>query len=130
MDKSAIVLTRCYLYHHQHATFYTATLWICAAAAAAYRIYSLAGLVQNGLKLNPLSGDVFVFIGKRANQVRLLQWEGDGYALYSKRLEAGTFERPSDRKLLISTRELMLILQGVKLKSVQLRKRYKQLSIH
>ncbi|WP_289012058.1 IS66 family insertion sequence element accessory protein TnpB [uncultured Sphingobacterium sp.] len=93
-------------------------------------IYSLAGLVQNGLKLNPLSGDVFVFIGKRANQVRLLQWDGDGYALYTKRLEAGTFERPVDKKLLISTRELMLILQGVKLKSVQLRKRYKQLSIH
>ena len=93
-------------------------------------IYSLAGLVQNGLKLNPLSGDVFVFIGKRANQVRLLQWDGDGYALYTKRLEAGTFERPVDKKLLISTLELMLILQGVKLKSVQLRKRYKQLSIH
>ena len=92
--------------------------------------YSLAGLVQNGLKLNPLSGDVFVFIGKRANQVRLLQWDGDGYALYSKRLEAGTFERPSDKRLLISTRELTLILQGVKLKSVQLRKRYKQLSIY
>ncbi len=93
-------------------------------------IYSLAGLVQNGLKLDPLSGDVFVFIGKRANQVRLLQWDGDGYALYTKRLEAGTFERPADKKLMISTRELMLILQGVKLKSVQLRKRYKQLSIH
>lgn len=92
--------------------------------------YSLAGLVQNGLKLDPLSGDVFVFIGKRANQVRLLQWDGDGYALYTKRLEAGTFERPVDKKLLISTRELMLILQGVKLKSVQLRKRYKQLSMH
>lgn len=93
-------------------------------------IYSLAGLVQNGLKLDPLSGDVFVFIGKRANQVRLLQWDGDGYALYTKRLEAGTFERPADKKLMISTRELMLILQGVKLKSVQLRKRYKQLSIY
>lgn len=93
-------------------------------------IYSLAGLVQNGLKLDPLSGDVFVFIGKRANQVRLLQWDGDGYALYTKRLEAGTFERPADKKLLISTRELVLILQGVKLKSVQLGKRYKQLSIH
>lgn len=89
-------------------------------------IYSLAGLVQNGLQLNPLSGDVFVFIGKRGNQVRLLQWDGDGYALYIKRLEAGTFERPSGGKLLISSRELLLILQGVKLTSVQLRKRYQR----
>jgi transposase len=97
--------------------------------------YSLAGLVQNGLKLDPLSGEVFVFIGKRGNQVRLLQWDGDGYALIQNGriggpMEAGTFEPPADKKLLISTRELMLILQGVKLKSVQLRKRYKQLSIY
>ena len=89
-------------------------------------IYSLAGLVQNGLHLNPLSGAVFVFIGKRGNQLRLLQWDGDGYALYIKRLEAGTFERPSGSKLLISSRELLLILQGVKLTSVRLRKRYQR----
>lgn len=91
-------------------------------------IYSLAGLVQNGLHLDPLSGDVFVFIGKRGNQVRLLQWDGDGYALYIKRLETGTFERPQGSQLLISSRELMLILQGVKLTSVQLRKRYQRVS--
>lgn len=89
-------------------------------------IYSLAGLVQNGLHLNPLSGDVFVFIGKRGNQLRLLQWDGDGYALYIKRLEAGTFERPPGEKLLISSRELLLILQGVRLRSVRLRKRYQR----
>ena len=89
-------------------------------------VYSLAGLVQNGLHLDPLSGDVFVFIGKRSNQVRLLQWDGDGYALYIKRLETGTFERPQGSQLLISSRELLLILQGVKLTSVQLRKRYQR----
>jgi transposase len=87
-------------------------------------IYSLAGLVENSLKLNPVSGDVFIFIGKSGNQIRLLQWDRDGYALYIKRLEAGTFERPADTKLQLSPQELMLILQGIKLKSVQLRKRY------
>lgn len=87
-------------------------------------IYSLAGLVQNCLKQNPLSGDVFIFIGKAGNQIRLLHWDKDGYALYIKRLEAGSFERPAGGKLLVSSRELMLILQGVKLESVQLRKRY------
>lgn len=89
-------------------------------------IYSLAGLVQNNLHLDPLSGDVFIFIGKRGNQLRLLQWDRDGYALYSKRLEAGTFERPKDGKLLVSSRELSLVLQGVKLASVQLRRRYER----
>ena len=87
-------------------------------------IYSLAGLVANSLKQNPLSGDVFIFIGKAGNQIRLLQWDRDGYALYIKRLERGTFERPTGDKFQLSPQELMLILQGIKLKSVQLRKRY------
>ncbi len=92
-------------------------------------IYSLAGLVQNRLKQNPLSGDVFIFIGKAGNQIRLLQWDQDGYALYIKRLEKGTFERPTDGRVQLSARELMLILGGIKLKSVQLRKRYHRESV-
>jgi len=59
-----------------------------------YGIYSLSGLVTNELGEDPLSGDVYVFIGKRGNQVRLLQWDRDGFALYIKKLEQGTFEWP------------------------------------
>lgn len=92
-------------------------------------IYSLAGLVQNSLKQDPLSGDVFIFMGKAGNQVRLLQWDNDGYALYIKRLEKGTFERPAGGRLQLTARELMLILQGIKLKSVQLRKRYHRAAV-
>jgi transposase len=93
-------------------------------------IYSLAGLVTSSLKQNPLSGDVFIFIGKAANQIRLLHWDLDGYALYIKRLERGTFERPGGDKFQLSAQELMLILQGIKLKSVQLRQRYSAPSEH
>jgi transposase len=89
-------------------------------------IYSLAGLVANTLQQNPLSEDIFIFIGKRGNQIWLLQWDKDGYALYSKRLEMGTFERPADGKLQISAQELRLILEGIRLASVQRRKRYEQ----
>jgi transposase len=88
--------------------------------------YSLAGLVRNSLKQEPSSGDVFIFIGKAGNQIRLLQWDKDGFALYIKRLERGTFERPVSKDLQISSKDLMLILQGIQLKSVQLRKRYKE----
>ncbi len=87
-------------------------------------LYSLAGLVQNSLKQDPLSGDVFIFIGKAGNQIRLLQWDKDGFALYIKRLERGTFERPASKDFQISSKELLLILQGIQLKSVQLRKRF------
>jgi transposase len=87
-------------------------------------IYSLAGLVQNQLQQNPLSGDIFIFIGKKGNQIRLLQWDTDGYALYIKRLERGSFERPAGEKLQLSVQELQLILQGIQLSSVKRRKRF------
>jgi transposase len=90
-------------------------------------VYSLAGLVTNKLGKDPLSGDIFIFIGKSANQIRLLQWDADGFALYIKRLESGTFERPSDGKGQLAAGELMLILQGIRLESVKRRKRFSRI---
>lgn len=89
-----------------------------------FGIYSLSGLVRNELGADPLSGDVFVFIGKRGNQVRLLQWDRDGFALYIKKLEQGTFEWPQGEHSCITSNQLTLLLQGVMLKTVRLRRRY------
>ena len=89
---------------------------------------SLSGLVSSQMQLNVLSGSIFIFVNKKHNQVKLLLWEGDGFALYYKRLEQGTYELPSgdDPKtsLSISSQQLQLILQGISLKSVHRRKRY------
>lgn len=89
-----------------------------------FGIYSLAGLVRNELGFDPSSGDVFVFLGKRLDQIRLLQWDRDGFAMYVKKLEAGTFEWPKGNQTLITSHQLTLLLQGVMLDSVRLRKRY------
>lgn len=89
-----------------------------------YGINSLAGLVRNELGFDPLSGDVFVFIGKRGNQIRLLQWDRDGFAMYIKKLERGTFEWPGGNDSAITSHQLNLLLQGIMLDSVRLRKRY------
>lgn len=89
-----------------------------------YGIYSLSGLVTNELGQDPLSGDVFVFIGKRGNQVRLLQWDRDGFVLYIKKLEQGTFEWPDGNQRSLTSRQMTLLMEGVMLKSVRLRKRY------
>lgn len=89
--------------------------------------YSLSALVQNEMNYNALSGDVFIFISKRANKIKLLQWAGDGFALYEKRLERGTFERPATQNnapIAIASQQLQYILQGVVLKSVRHRKRF------
>lgn len=89
-----------------------------------FGIYSLAGLVINELGGDPKSGDVYIFINKRANQVRMLQWDRDGFAMYIKKLEAGTFEWPKGSGSHITSHQLTLLMEGVMLKSVRLRKRY------
>lgn len=92
-----------------------------------FGINSLAGLVQNRLGFDPMSGDVFIFLGKRSNQVKMLQWDKDGFAMYIKKLELGTFERPRLAGNAITSGQLTLLLQGVRLGSVSYRKRYSPL---
>ena len=90
----------------------------------------LSGLVRDALQKDPLSGDVFIFFNKRRSQVKLLLWERDGFSVYHKRLERGTYELPSLTELSTSVElrsdELMLILQGISLQSVRRRKRFDQ----
>ncbi len=84
----------------------------------------LSGLVLNEFKLNPLSGDVFIFLSKHRNKIKLLHWQGDGFVIYSKRLEKGTFELPKDNSIEISSHQLQFILDGISLSSIKKRKRY------
>jgi transposase len=93
---------------------------------------SLCGIVTSQMQMNVLSGSVFIFINKKHTQVKLLLWEGDGLALYYKRLEKGTYEVPwinnNSKDISIGHEALQHILQGVSLKSVRKRKRYQQTS--
>ena len=92
---------------------------------------SLSGLVRTGMNCDPLCRSVFIFFNKKHNQVKLLLWEGDGFALYYKRLEKGTYEIPvaNDDKssVAIGSEQLQFILQGISLKSIRKRKRYQQM---
>src|SRR3954470_18920862 len=90
---------------------------------------SLCGIISSQMKENALSGAVFIFFNKKHNQVKLLLFEGDGFALYHKRLERGTYELPAcgdDKQTTtsITHEQLQLILQGISLRSIRKRKRY------
>jgi transposase len=89
---------------------------------------SLSGIVRDELKQNPLSGDIFIFFNRRRNQIKLLLFEGDGFSMYYKRLEKGTYEIPIPQNhssyMPIKSDELSLILQGISLVSVKRRPRY------
>ncbi len=86
----------------------------------------LSGLVRDKLFREPLSGEVFVFMSKRKNQIRLLLWEGDGFSMYSKRLEKGTFQLPAagSESIEITSDQLLFILKGIRLESVKKMKRF------
>jgi len=92
-------------------------------------IDSLSGIVRAEMNRDPLSGEVFIFLFRRRRQIKLLLFEGDGYALYLKRLERGTFEFPqkelTGRAILTSSDELNWILKGIQLESIRHRKRYR-----
>jgi transposase len=90
---------------------------------------SLCGIITAQMNHNAMSGAVFIFFNKKHNQVKLLLFEGDGFALYHKRLERGTYELPAcedDKQagISITHEQLQLILQGISLRSVRRRKRY------
>lgn len=92
---------------------------------------SLCGLVRNELGKDPLSGELFIFFCRQRRRVKILLWDEDGFALYHKRLERGTFEMPEGPGLhqSISAEQLNFVLAGVNLKKLSRRPRY-QHSMH
>ena len=95
---------------------------------------SLSGLVRNEYNLDPLTGDVFVFFSRHLNKIKILHWQGDGFAIFSKRLEKGTFETPKTDSatgaIEISSDQLQFILKGIVLSSVKKRMRYEHQIVH
>jgi transposase len=88
----------------------------------------LCGLVREHMEREVTDGGLFIFVNSRRNQLKLLHWEGDGLAMYHKRLEKGIFEEPQrsvdGSSVVITAEQLQLILQGIVLNSVVKRKRY------
>lgn len=87
---------------------------------------SLSGIVRRELERDPLGGDIYIFFNRKRTQVKLLHFEGDGFGLYQKRLERGTYELPASiaDSISLSSEALLLILRGIRLDSVRRRKRY------
>jgi transposase len=88
----------------------------------------LSGLVQNTLGCNPCNGDVFIFINKRRDKIKLLHWQGISFILYYKRLEKGTFELPqydlTVGSIALDYTKLVMIIDGLSIENIQKRKRY------
>jgi len=88
----------------------------------------LSGIIQNTLEANPCSGDVFIFINKRHDKVKLLHWQGISFTLYYKRLEKGTFDLPQydieSGSITLSYTQIVMMVDGLSIKNIQKRKSY------
>jgi transposase len=108
----------------------TVRIFLCLAPTDMRKsIDGLAGLASEVFRQDPLSGHLFVFVGRRRDRVKLLYWDGDGYALWYKRLERGSFRLPAatdQTSLTLSAAELTLLLSGVDLASVKRARRYQR----
>jgi transposase len=90
---------------------------------------SLHALVREHLDLDPFAGHLFMFTSRRKDRVKILYWDRDGFALWSKRLEEGTYAVPFDdggaeRGREITAQELGALLSGIDLSTADRRKRY------
>ena len=91
-------------------------------------IDGLAGVVRGALGHDPASGDLFVFRNRRGGSLKILAWMGDGFALYLRRLEQGTFAFPtaSTTEPTITPTRLAMILGGVEPAGTRTRRRFQK----
>ena len=90
----------------------------------------LAELAQAVTGDDPFSGHLFLFRSRGGDRLKVLYWDRDGYALWYKRLEEGTFKlpkvEPSQRSVELRPSELAMMLDGIDLRSVKRTKRYRR----
>jgi len=88
----------------------------------------LSGLVRNELGMDPLTGDVYIFMNRNRNRMKMLVWEQGGFVLYYKRLEQGRFSKGKVREGQLSIeytwQDLMLLVGGIEVSSIKKRKRF------
>jgi len=88
----------------------------------------LTGLVRSAFAADPRDGSWFLFFNKRRDRLKILAWEPDGFLIWYKRLEAGSFEplcvTGDTNTLELDATGLTLLLSGVNLATAHRRKRF------
>ncbi len=108
-------------------------VFVCTQPADMRRSFDgLCGMARDIMKQDPLSGHLFLFRNRNRDRLKILYWDRDGLAIWYKRLEKGTWQFPTDlgrttaASAEISRQELALLLEGIDLRSVARRRRYRK----
>lgn len=102
----------------------------CGATDMRKSINGLAAIVEGSFKLDPFCGVLFVFCNRNRDRLKILEWDGDGFWLYFKRLEKGHFRWPGEGETAtmgLSGEELAVLLGGAK---VELKLRRNEVTEH
>ena len=108
-------------------------IYLCAQPADMRKGFdTLAAQVKEFLKHDPFSGNLFLFVSRGKDRLKILYWDRDGFALWYKRLEEGAFKLPALKNaegktpvsVELSATELAMLLEGIDLKSIKRSKRF------
>lgn len=106
-------------------------IWLCTGPTDMRRGFDrLAEQAKDVTRQDPQSGHLFAFRSRGGDRLKLLYWDKDGYILWYKRLECGTFKLPkveaTQSSVELRASELAMILDGIDLASIRRGKRYRR----
>jgi transposase len=106
-------------------------VYLCLSPCDMRRSFDgLHALVRDHLQLDAFAGHLYLFANKRRDRLKLLYWDRSGFAIWAKRLEAGTFAipcgEPGAKRLEITVEELGALLSGINLEQANRRKRFQR----
>jgi transposase len=106
-------------------------VYLCVSACDMRKSFDgLHSLVTQAMELDAFAGHLFVFSNRRRDRIKILYWDRDGFAVWAKRLEEGTYAIPfgdaTEKRREITAAELGAILSGIDLTDAKRGKRYRR----
>jgi transposase len=106
-------------------------VYLCLTACDMGKSFDgLHALVREHLELDVFAGHLFVFASRQRDRIKILYWDRDGFAVWSKRLEEGTYAMPfsdsGEVRRETTAQELGALLSGIDLSQARRRKRYRR----
>ena len=107
----------------------TARVYLYMQAVDMRRSYDgLHAIVQSEFARDIRLGDYFMFINRRRDRLKIIWWDRDGLAIYMKRLESGSIQKPlvdsNSKSLIMDQAQLSMLLTGIDVSNIKRRKRF------
>jgi transposase len=99
-----------------------ARLFLCQTPVRIHKSFEgLSAIVEQMFPGQLLSGAFFIFLSRRKDHMKVLYWDGDGFVIFYKRLEKGSFAAKKDGPPSMPRREFLMLLEGITPKRLQTR---------